>query len=63
MENAKAEVERPFVQEKELKQKSKRLAELDRELDKDRPDDGVVLEDEADIQALEAERKEAALVR
>lgn len=41
---AKEEVEKPFAQEGELKEKSARLTELDRELDMGKPD-GIVMED------------------
>ena len=37
MEKTKIEIEKPFLQEEELKQKSKRLAELNVELDMEQP--------------------------
>jgi len=37
VEKAKIEIEKPFLQEEELKQKSKRLAELNVELDMEQP--------------------------
>ena len=37
VEKAKIEIEKPFLQEEELKQKSKRLAELNAELDMEQP--------------------------
>ncbi len=42
LENAKAEVERPFPQEAELSQKMERLAELNALLDMDRKDNEIV---------------------
>ncbi len=49
IENAKAEVEKPFTQEDELKVKSARLAELDSMLNMDKRENdtlGAVLEQE-----------------
>ena len=53
MKNAQEEAERPFPKEDELRQKSERLAQLNRELEKPRAtaadrseDDGEELEDE-----------------
>jgi len=48
LENAKAEVERPFPQEEELLQKMERLAELNALLDMDHRDNEVV-DCEADV--------------
>lgn len=42
LENAKAEVERPFPQEEELSQKMERLAELNALLDMDHKDNEIV---------------------
>ena len=42
LENAKAEVERPFPQEEELSQKMERLAELNALLDMDHRDNEIV---------------------
>ena len=42
LENAKAEVERPFPQEEELAQKMERLAELNALLDMDHKDNEIV---------------------
>ena len=61
LENAKAEVERPFPQEKELSQKMERLAELNALLDMDHTDNEIV-EGEPDV-AVVAERKVVEKVR
>ena len=61
LENAKAEVERPFPQEEELSQKMERLAELNALLDMDHTDNEIV-EGEPDV-AVVAERKVVEKVR
>ena len=61
LENAKAEVERPFPQEKELSRKMERLAELNALLDMDHTDNEIV-EGEPDV-AVVAERKVVEKVR
>ena len=55
MENAKAEVAKPFPDEAVLEEKSKRLAELNAELDMDRRENEIV--DGAEEQG-EEEREE-----
>ena len=61
LENAKAEVERPFPQEEELSQKMERLAELNALLDMDHKDNEIV-DGEPDV-ADAPERKVRDVVR
>ncbi len=60
LENAKAEVERPFPQEEELSQKMERLAELNALLDMDHRDneivDGEILEESLERKVEERDR-------
>ena len=60
IENAKAEIERPFPKEQELKEKSERLAELNALLDMDHKDNEI---DEGEVSFDEPERKERNIAR
>lgn len=60
IENAKAEIERPFPKEQELKEKSERLAELNALLDMDHKDNEI---DEGEVSSNEPERKERNIAR
>ena len=60
IENAKAEIERPFPKEQELKEKSERLAELNALLDMDHKDNEI---DEGEVSSNEPERKERNIAK
>ena len=60
IENAKAEIARPFPKEQELKEKSERLAELNALLDMDHKDNEI---DEGEVSSNEPERKERNIAR
>ena len=60
IENAKAEIARPFPKEQELKEKSERLAELNALLDMDHKDNEI---DEGEVSSDEPERKERSYAR
>lgn len=62
MENAKAEIAKPFAQEEELKIKAARLAELDALLKMDKKQSETIYA-EPDNDAMEIERKRDACAR
>lgn len=58
LENAKAELDKPFVHEEELKTKSARLAELNAMLDLNKKDNEIVDDDREDEEPSEPARSD-----
>ena len=58
LENAKAELDKPFVHEEELKTKSARLAELNAMLDLNKKDNEIVDNDREDEEPSEPSRSD-----
>lgn len=62
LETAKAEVERPFPQEAELQEKTKRLAAVEALLKMDKKDTGVIDTDVSDVE-IQPQKREYDMAR